>query len=173
MDVKTYDQSVEFADFVYTEIQTLFQEKKLSRLEERIKEIAMHLPKGYSVALNFSVEIIDEEKDKSLKTLNTGIHCSEGEELQFSSSDASPAKYIVDGSMKKVPHDRCPNCWGYWGFKSIARECRQCGYTLGQQVRLLLDSGNCPHCERGLVSYSHPKCEECGFLADPNLVTWG
>ena len=64
-------------------------------------------------------------------------------------------RYLVDGEICEVPHDRCPNCWAGWSFKigtpdtpPEALECPCCGYGLGEQIKLMLDSDVCPHCEK-------------------------
>ena len=75
--------------------------------------------------------------------------------------------------MCQIPHDYCPHCWGIWDFKLIHPVCRHCGYTLGREVKLLLDSDVCPNCEEGKVSVNDPNCEQCGQWIDPTLVIWG
>lgn len=173
MDVKTFDKTDELADFVYDEICNLQEKEALAKIEAKLKEVAANLPKGYSIALNFTLEIIDEHRERSLKTLQTGLCCEQGQDPQFSSVGASPAKYVVDGAMMKVPHDHCPNCWAFWGFKSRTKECRTCGYQLGREVKLLLDSNVCPFCESSEISLSHPRCGRCGYHADTGMVVWG
>lgn len=173
MDVHTYDQTHELADLLFTELQRLHKEQALTAVEAKLKEISASLPKGYSLSVNFSVEVFDETREKSLKTTDAGITCMDGTSPYLSTSESSPAKYIVDGVMMKVPHDHCPNCWSRWSFKSRVRECRECGYRMGKEIKLLLDTNVCPHCENSPISLHDPQCKGCGYVADQNIVSWG
>ena len=173
MDVQTYDHTHELSDLLFTELQRLYREQRLTKVEEKLKEISASLPKGYSITVNFSVEVFDENRDKSLKTTDAGITCLEGDHPYLSTSESTPAKYIVDGEIQKVPHDHCPNCWSRWSFKSRVKECRECGYRMGREIKLLVDNNICPHCENSAISLHHPQCEKCGYLADQNIVSWG
>lgn len=173
MDVNTYDQTHDLAESLFTELQRLYREKRLVKVEEKLKEISAGLPKGYSVTVNFSVEVFDETREKSLKTTDAGITCTDGIPPYLSTNESTPAKYIVDGVIMKVPHDHCPNCWSRWGFKSRIQECKECGYRMGKEIKLLLDTDICPFCENSKISYAHPLCEKCGFVADKNIIVWG
>ncbi len=173
MDVQTYDRTQELADLLLSELQRLHREKGLGKIEEKLKQISGSLPKGYSITLNFSVEVFDENREKSLKTGDAGLTCLEGDRPYLSTSESSPAKYIVDGELMKVPHDHCPNCWSRWSFKSRVKECRECGYRMGREIKLLLDTNVCPHCENSPISLHHPQCERCGYVADQSIVSWG
>lgn len=173
MDVQTYDLTHELADLLFTELQRLYGEQRLTKVEDKLKEISANLPKGYSLTVNFSVEVFDENRDKSLKTTDGGITCMDGDRPYLSTSESSAAKYIVDGELMKVPHDHCPNCWSRWSFKSRIRECRECGYRMGKEIKLLLDTNVCPHCENSPISVHNPQCEKCGYVADQNIVSWG
>ena len=75
--------------------------------------------------------------------------------------------------MCEVPHDYCPSCWGPWDFKLVHRTCPDCGAKLGRDVKLLVDSDVCPHCEEGKVTSVAPKCTRCAFEATPDIVWWG
>jgi len=75
--------------------------------------------------------------------------------------------------MLVVPHDRCPRCWEIWDFKFKHESCTHCGATLGEEVKLLLDTDVCPNCEEGTVSITNPECGKCGCRVDPSKVTWG
>jgi hypothetical protein len=173
MDVQTYDATHELADVLMDELKRLYREKKLTAVEDKLKEISSNLPKGYSITVNFSVEVFDENREKSLKTTDAGITCMEGDNPYLSTNESSPAKYIVDGALMKVPHDHCPNCWSRWSFKSKVRECRECGYRMGKEIKLLLDTNVCPHCENSKISHSSPRCEGCGYVVDQTIVSWG
>ena len=53
------------------------------------------------------------------------------------------------------------------------RSCRECGATLGDNVKILLDTDVCPNCEQGRISMTNPVCSKCGYKVDLNLVVWG
>ena len=55
MDVQTYDATHELADVLLAELQRLYREKKLTAVEDKLKEISASLPKGHSITVNFSV----------------------------------------------------------------------------------------------------------------------
>jgi hypothetical protein len=44
---------------------------------------------------------------------------------------------------------------------------------MGKEIKLLVDTDVCPRCENSKISYSHPECRECGFVADQAEVVWG
>lgn len=75
--------------------------------------------------------------------------------------------------MTVVPHDRCPCCWAAWDFKDLHPECSGCGARLGSEVKFLIDSNVCPHCEKGTVTPADPKCSDCDFEMNPEHVAWG
>ena len=82
-------------------------------------------------------------------------------------------RYVVSGDICQVPHDYCPSCWGMWDFKDQDRECPSCGIVLGNEIKILLDTDICPHCENGKVSAANPECSKCGYKVDLDIVTWG
>ena len=129
----------------------------------------------YSVDLGVTVNVSDgeEEREHALPLLQTGLCGFDRDKPYQTMPDCSPQKYVADGEIQIVPHDRCPKCWGIWDLKFDNRSCGECGATLGEGVKVLLDADLCPDCERGKVSMRHPRCSECGYKADPKLVTWG
>ena len=173
MDVQTYDATHTLAGALREEIQRLFEEGWLPEFASRLKRAGRSLPPGCHLFLNFSVEIYDPDRQKCLKTSDAGLAFDNENPPHPTSFSPTPAKYVVDGAIRKVPHDHCPHCWSRWNFKSRFRECPTCGYQMGREIKQLLDTGLCPHCEGGKVSYSHPRCEACGFVVDGDLVAWG
>jgi hypothetical protein len=173
MDVQTYDATHALADMLVEELQRLFDQGKLPELEARLKKAGKSLNDGCSLSLNFSVEVFDPAKDKALKTSDIGLAFIGDEDPQVLTFAPTPAKYVVDGVIRKVPHDHCPHCWSRWNFKSRFHECPACGYRMGREIKLLLDSDICPHCENSKISFANPHCEACGFVVDGDLVVWG
>jgi hypothetical protein len=144
---------------------------------EGIRQALAHLSESvgprFSVNLSVSVEVVDPERSHPLPLLTTGFSTSEGKSLFRTWGDSTPQKYVVDGEMRVVPHDRCPKCYGIWDFKFENQTCHECDATLGKEVKILLDTDVCPHCEDGKVSMSSPVCGKCGFRVDDGLVAWG
>ena len=173
MDVQTYDATQALADELTEEIRKLFEAGKLDGLEAKLKRAGANLPPGCSLSLNFSVEVFDPRRDKALKTSDAGLAFDREHPPHVLTYAPTPAKYVVDGVIRKVPHDHCPHCWSRWNFKSRFPECPTCGYQMGREIKLLLDSDVCPHCENSKISFAHPRCEACGFVVDNNVVAWG
>lgn len=42
-----------------------------------------------------------------------------------------------------------------------AEPCLHCGVSMGQQVNLVLDDEQCPHCVQESISISNPTCSSC------------
>jgi predicted RNA-binding Zn-ribbon protein involved in translation (DUF1610 family) len=131
------------------------------------------LGEGYTISVNLTVEVSDQGRGRSLPLLNTGLATSQGQEPYRTWGDSSPQRYVVGEGIRVVPHDRCPACWKEWDFKFQQPTCPHCGTTLGKDCRVLLDTDECPNCQEGEVTVSDPRCDECGFVADPNTVIWG
>ncbi len=146
---------------------------ELARLREALAALGKVFGERYSVNLTCLVEVFDEKKGRTFPLLNTGLCTWEGEEPYRTWGDSSPQRYLVDGRIQVVPHDRCPRCWGPWDFKWQNRRCGRCGAELGRDCKVLLDSDTCPHCEQGRVTASEPKCPACGFEVDLSLAAWG
>ncbi len=127
----------------------------------------------YTVSLRLEVDVFDTEKERLLPLLQTGLAGFEDDQPYLACGDSTAQRYIVDGEMQIVPHDRCPKCWDEWDFKFKFPSCAHCGATLGVDVKLLLDTDVCPWCEEGTVSMSNPVCNKCGFEVDSETVVWG
>lgn len=160
------DELAEIVDHTLTSDQQLELRRALAKLSNALGD-------RYSLSLSVVVEVFDREHGRTLSLLNTGFATSEGGEPYQTWADCSLQRYIIDGEIQVVPHDRCPKCWDTWAFKFENRGCPHCDATLGGNCKILLDSDVCPHCEKGKVSMAEPTCEQCGFEADPSIVVWG
>jgi len=125
--------------------------------------------------VNFTllVDVFDSERENSLPLLSNGLSTLDGQEPFRTYADSSLHRYIIDGAIQVVPHDRCPKCWEVWDFKLQNPECGSCDAEMGKNCKLLLDSDVCPRCEEGKITASQPECSKCGFEVDPSFVTWG
>lgn len=173
MDVQTYDQTHALADILLDEIRNLLEQGKLPAFEARLRAAEGQLPEGCSLSVNLSVGVFDPSRDRVLKTGDAGLLFEKNHETHACNYAPTPAKYLVEGVMAKVPHDHCPHCWSRWNFKSRFKECPKCGYQMGKEIKLLVDSDVCPRCENSKISYAQPACSECGYVADQAEVVWG
>lgn len=128
---------------------------------------------GLSVSLEMNVGVFDPDRKNTLPLLQTGLSSTDGQPAHQTWADSSPMRYVADGGMVTVPHDRCPVCWAAWDFKDLHPSCPTCAVRLGHEVKFLIDSNTCPSCEKGKVTPEKPKCDRCDFTVDPTHVAWG
>lgn len=163
----------EFADKVLNSPQ-------VAALKAAMRKASAALPEDYSLTFDITLNVFDHERGQALPLLTTGLSSFADKEPYVHSGDSTIARYLVDGEICELPHDRCPHCWGLWDFKigqpevlPGERPCPTCGYRLGDQVKLLLDNDLCPNCEKKKITSSQPACARCGFKIDPKFVAWG
>ena len=75
-----------------------------------IAELGKLVGRGQVASVNIVVDVSDEDKECSLPLLTTGLSASPGHEPSRTWGDSSPQRYVVEGGIKVVPHDRCPQC---------------------------------------------------------------
>lgn len=146
---------------------------EFQKVRDVLAALGKSLGNHYSVTLSCLIEVSDNEGMRTLPLLTTGLSTSGGAEPFRVSGDSTPHRYVMDGQICVVPHDRCPRCWGSWDFKWENRHCPHCAAELGKNCKVLLDSDVCPHCEEGRVTATRPKCTKCGFVVESSLVVWG
>ena len=173
MDKSSFESADPIVDRLADMISQALDSAQFEGIRQALAELSEAVGQRYSVNLNVNVEVFDPERGHPLPLLMTGLCTSEGKPPYQVWGDSSPQKYVVDGEMQVVPHDRCPRCHGVWDFKFQNRSCPECDATLGETVKVLLDTDVCPHCEEGEVSMSSPVCRKCGFQVDPTQVVWG
>jgi hypothetical protein len=162
-----------FASAIHGNITDLEKSGALKEFLEEFQSVAADLPKSHIMGLRVLLDVWDSAEEKSLDLLNTGFSCPSGESHYRTSGDVERVRYVVDGEICVVPDDQCPHCWGEWIFKSQNPQCPDCGCELGNEVKLLLDSDQCPACENGTITRSNPVCDICGYRVDPTTVVWG
>jgi hypothetical protein len=170
MDPETFQAIDPLLDQIDEVADKLLEAEQCRRL---IAELGNLVGKRRIASLNIVVDLFDEDKDFSLPLLTTGWSVSPGQEPSRTWGDSSPQRYVVEGGIRVVPHDRCPNCWGAWDFKLQNPTCPHCGVTMGDQCKLLLDADECPWCNEGKVTVVKPKCDKCGYEVDRQVVVWG
>jgi hypothetical protein len=173
MDKSSFESADPIVERLADEISRVLDSAQFEGIRQALAELGEAVGQRYSVHLNVTIEVFDPGRSHPLPLLMTGLSTSDGKVPYQTWGDSTPQKYVVDGEMQVVPHDRCPRCYGTWDFKFQHGSCSGCGATLGRDVKVLLDTDVCPQCEEGRISMSSPVCEECGFRVDPVLVVWG
>jgi Zn-finger nucleic acid-binding protein len=173
MDRSSFEAADPIVERMAEAIDHVLKSPQFEEIRQSLIELSETVGHRYSVNLNVSIDVFDPNRGHPLPILMTGLSTSTGEPPYRTWGDSSPQKYIVEGEMQVVPHDRCPRCHGIWDFKFEHHTCSGCGATLGKDVKVLLDTDACPHCEEGKVSMSSLVCRKCGFQVEPALVVWG
>lgn len=173
MDQSAFAKADEQIDALAEIIDESLNSAESQKLKDALIQLSRSLGDRYSIGLDVVIHVFQRDNQRSMPLLTTGLGVSDESETYRTWGDSSPQRYVTDGEIQVVPHDRCPRCWGEWDFKFEHRQCVGCGAVLGTDVKILLDSDVCPHCESGSISASSPKCDKCGYEVDPHLVTWG
>ena len=173
MDKSTFEKVDPLLDQIAESTEEVLDSPALAQLCKLLADLNTELGSRYTVSLCVTIDVFDEKGERSLPLAKTGLSGFNGDKPYHITGDSSPQKYVADGEMQIVPHDRCPKCWGVWDFKFDNRSCGECGATLGDNVKVLLDTDVCPNCEEGKVSMTSPVCSKCGHEVDLTLVTWG
>jgi hypothetical protein len=173
MDPVTFKRVDEAVDSLAEKLDKLLESAATVEVRNSLRQLGDAAGKAFSVSLECVVRVSDAEGERSLPVLTTGWSAFVNSEPYRTWGDSSPQRYVVDGDLRVVPHDRCPKCWELWDFKFEHRTCDHCGSELGRNVKVLLDSDICPHCEKGRVAADALKCSKCDYEVDPSTVTWG
>jgi hypothetical protein len=173
MDRSTFEAADLITDEIAAELDELLDSDEFSAVRVALARLSETVGSRYSVNLNVCVDVFDAERSNALPLLNVGLSTSKGNAPHKTYGDSTPQKYVVEGEIQVVPHDRCPKCYGVWDFKLTHPGCSGCGATLGREVKLLLDTDVCPFCEEGAVSLTAPVCDKCGQQIYPGIVVWG
>jgi hypothetical protein len=173
MDRSTFESADPILDEMAAMLDELLGSDPFSAVRHSLARLSETVGSRYSVNLTVCVDVFDAERPDALPLLTTGLSTSKGEPPFKTYGDSTFQKYVVDGEIQVVPHDRCPKCYGAWDFKLTHSSCSGCGATLGREVKLLLDTDVCPFCEEGKVSLTVPVCADCGQRIDPSIVVWG
>ncbi len=173
MDRSTFESADPILDEIAVTLDELLDSDQFSAVRLLLARLSEIVGSRYSVNLSVPVDVFDAERSNALPLLTLGLSISTGKPPYKTYGDSTPQKYVVNGEIQVVPHDRCPKCYGMWDFKFKNPKCSVCGATMGQEVQLLLDTDVCPWCEEGKVSLSAPVCDKCGHRIDPSAVVWG
>ena len=117
MDRSTFESANPFLDEIALTLDELLDSDHFSAVRLALARLSEAVGARYSVNLNVSVEVFDAERSHALPLLTTGLSTSEGKPPYKTYGDSTPQKYVVNGEIQVVPHDRCPKCYGLWDFK--------------------------------------------------------
>jgi hypothetical protein len=170
VDAETFNAIQPLLDQISEIAEKQLESKELRRL---LAEIGKLVGKRKTASVNIVVDVYDEDRECSLPLLTTGLSAFPGHEPSRTWGDSTPQRYIVEGGIAVVPHDRCPKCWEVWDFKLQDSTCPHCGITMGDKCKLLLDTDECPWCNEGKVTVAKPRCDKCGYEVDRQKVVWG
>ena len=177
MDQDRWKLADEQIDQISQKLEELLDSAVMDDVKTLLSDLETKLGGRYGINLHCIVDLFDRDPERQcehvLPLLNTGLSTSGTGEVYRTWGDSSPHRYVVDGEIHVVPHDRCPKCWGEWDFKWRHRSCAHCDAVLGENCKVLLDTDICPHCEKGRVSTSKLSCDQCGFEVVPSCVVWG
>lgn len=173
MDPKTFAVADELLDKIASIVDQKLESASFKDLRDALERLGKALGTRYSASLQVVVDVFDRERERTIPLLTTGFSTTDDKPPYRVWGDSSAQRYLCEGEIQVVPHDRCPRCWGYWDFKFEHPRCPSCGLTLGQACKVLLDSDVCPHCDKGRVTSENPTCDRCGFRVDPDMVSWG
>lgn len=170
MDPATFNAVEPLLDQIADVVEQHLATPELHRL---LSELSKVVGEGKSANLLFTVDLCDDKRQQAVPLLTTGLSAFMGKEPFRTWGDSSPQRYVIPDGIEVVPNDRCLICWGGWDFKFQNPTCKDCGARLGKECKVLLDTDQCPWCEKGTMSMAQPKCDQCGFVVDPRLAVWG
>jgi hypothetical protein len=173
MDRSTFETANPIVDEIADKLDELLDSDHFAAIRVLVARLSEKIGPRYSANLNVSVDVFNAERSNALPLLTLGLSTSKGEPPYKTTGDLTPQKYVVEGEIQVVPHDRCPKCYGSWNFKLDHPSCLECGATMGKEVKLLLDNDVCCFCEEGKVSLTNPVCDKCGQKIDHAIVVWG
>lgn len=125
------------------------------------------------VSLGLELKLFNNDKEGLLEIYSSGMQSNgEGDPSPYQGGEAFE-KFLLHGDIQVVPNGKCPQCYQAWDFKSSSNSCSNCAIELGQKLKYMIDSDQCPNCEDGKVTRNQPSCTKCDYVADPKVVTWG
>jgi hypothetical protein len=108
------------------------------RLRSVLTALGDALGRGYHVEFDVAVRVFDEEQERTLPLLSTGLSTTEGKEPYRTWNDCTSQRYVADGDILVVPHDRCPRCWETWDFKFVVATLRLASMIFSTRSRRLV-----------------------------------
>lgn len=173
MNDEKFIEADKIADYLYGEFVKLHDAGHLNELKNILQNFSKNLSERYSISTHITLDIFDSEREKQINIFQTGFSCIGNDKPYQTNAGDAFNRYMVNGCIVELPDSYCPNCWSEWGFKKFGQSCKSCDLIFGREIKLLLDTNECPNCKKGTISLKNPYCDSCEFYADPNLVIWG
>lgn len=174
MEKEIFDKFDKLGEKIHDKFEELDKKGVFSDIEKEMNKICSKLPEKYSCSFRFVLDVGDSEKEASLPIWEVGIGVfGQNKPYRITGGASTIHTYVINGNIRKLPHDYCPGCWNRWDFKLQNTSCPSCGILMGKEVKILLDTDICPHCEKGKISRKTPKCDKCGYEVDGTMVHWG
>ncbi|HNL09972.1 MAG TPA: hypothetical protein PKM44_05640 [Turneriella sp.] len=168
-----YAKADELAILIEERFLQLVQEGAFADLEPHLTALAATGNEDQAVTLSLQLRLSDSEREREIIVSETSrAWLADGETMDFNNSDTA-VRYLCDGEIRVFQHSSCPHCWGEWEDKHHNPTCPDCGYELGNQVKILMDDSVCPYCLEGKVSRQEPTCSTCGEVVEERYVSWG
>ena len=123
MDQSTFEAADPLIDEISELVDGALTSEQLAVLRQSLAKLSKAMGGRYSIGLIVSLEVFDHQQERNLPLLNTGLSTTDGSEPYRTWGDSTPQRYIVDGEIQVVPHDRCPNCWNTWVNAWRQRQC--------------------------------------------------
>ena len=175
MEIKTgfdFEKADEIAEKIHERFFQLITDGHFDDIIGDLDSIMKKASENESLDLSIDFRIYDENRDRDISIYRGGLAFNNESHYEVAGGDAL-ARYISDGNIVTIPNGHCPNCWGDWNFVPSNEGCDDCGFTLGNEVKYLIDDNICPNCLEGKVSIDNPTCDKCGYKVDENIVYWG
>lgn len=151
----------------------LIEEGAFADLEDQLLALAKTGSEDQAVTISLQFKLSDSEREREVIIAETSrAYLSDGDKYDFNQSDAA-VRYLCDGEIRVFQHNSCPHCWGLWEDKHHNPVCPDCGYELGNQVKILVDDNVCPYCLDGRVTRQEPRCDACGEQIEERFISWG
>jgi hypothetical protein len=123
MDRSTFESADLIVDEIADKLDELLDSDQFAAIRLLLVRLSEKVGPRYSVNLNVCVDVFDAERSHALPLLNAGLSTSKGATPYKTFGDSTSQKYVVDGEIQVVPHDRCPKCYGVWDFKYKRTSC--------------------------------------------------
>ncbi len=124
MDRSTFESADPILDEIAVTLDELLDSDQFSAIRLALARLSEAVGARYSVNLNVCVDVFDAERSHALPLLTTGLSTSKGKPPYKTYGDSTPQKYVVNGEIQVVPHDHCPNCYGFGTSSSNTRPAR-------------------------------------------------
>jgi hypothetical protein len=108
MDPQTFETADHLVDVVADAIDDYFESPEAAKIRGFLVKMAEALGDRFSVEFTCTVHVFDRAKERTLPLLSTGLSTGEDQAPYRTWNDSTPQRYLIDGEIQVVPHDRCP-----------------------------------------------------------------